>query len=297
LDPTSVGLGKEKRDVRMTTDPWRISEFVRREAAEAASGEASEAVPDKPGETAPEEAGEVTPEEAGGATPDEVGEITQAEQVGGTAPTEKKTRRRLVVSTYQSSPLIPPDARFSLIIFDEAHRVCGGKEERPFNSVLLSPLAGKRLFMTATPALEAAEISMKDRARFGGVAYRYYLRQGIAAGYVNDFRLRLVAAADDKGGAKGTVSDEALASQIAAAAAEVTKLLVFARDIKQAEHLRGLVETAMQSAGSPGPVDLLCAYSRMPPADIASALRRFCQPGRRALLFNGLKLTRYHLVN
>jgi superfamily II DNA or RNA helicase len=188
----------------------------------------------------------------------------------------QRTERRLVVSTYQSSPLLPESAHFALIIFDEAHRICGGQAPRPFNSVLLSSIQGKRLFMTATPAFDPAEISMKNKERFGGVAYRYYLRQGIDGGYVNDFQLKLVAAAD-----KGSVCDEVLATQIAAAAAEVTKLLVFSRDINHAERLRQFVSEKK------GPVDFEClsAHSRMPPSEIAAVLRRFCEPERRMVVF------------
>ena len=133
-------------------------------------------------------------------------------------------RPRWVVSTYQSSHLLVPELpRFQLVVFDEAHRACGGRAPRPFNDVLraiaplpLSPSLSPQLplspqlsqlrclFMTATPAYDPVTpdtFSMRDRALFGGVASRYYLRQGIAAGFVNDFRLELVAVdAKDAGG-------------------------------------------------------------------------------------------------
>ena len=50
----------------------------------------------------------------------------------------------LVVSTYQSSA-VPADT-FDLIVFDEAHRVCGDMTERVFNYVLLNHTKSHHLF-------------------------------------------------------------------------------------------------------------------------------------------------------
>ena len=105
----------------------------------------------------------------------------------------------VVISTYQSSE-IASAVSYDFTLFDECHRVCGGGRPRPANHVLLSvPEAqtGPRLFMTATPVYQSADIHMKDISRFGGVAYKYHLRQGIDAGYVNDFELQLVASSTD----------------------------------------------------------------------------------------------------
>lgn len=117
---------------------------------------------------------------------------------------------RVVVSTYHSSHVAldgmrefgrdsPTPKHYLLTVFDECHHVCGGMEPRPNNHVLLTAgaLTGARLFMTATPVVQGAKLSMNDHALFGGVAYRYHLRQGIEAGYVNDYEIQLVASSAD----------------------------------------------------------------------------------------------------
>ena len=193
---------------------------------------------------------------------------------------------RVVISTYQSSPRVPTDA-FGLTIFDECHRVCGGDAPRPFNHFILAPRVGDRLFMTATPAYDPAAITMKDRDLFGGVAYRYHLRRGIAAGYVNDFRLELVAAPPAGGGAAGT--EGTLPAQILAAMGQIDKLLVFCRGIRAAERLRAEVRAAAAAAAAaaaPPPFECLVAHSRMGAAAVAAAAARFAAPGERRVLFN-----------
>lgn len=111
----------------------------------------------------------------------------------------------LVVSTYHSSHVACSAAEaarrnYSLTVFDECHHVCGSILPRPANHVLLRTdpqLTGPRLFMTATPDNRGGTLNMSDHSRFGGVAYRYHLRQGIAAGYVGDFEIQLVASSKD----------------------------------------------------------------------------------------------------
>jgi superfamily II DNA or RNA helicase len=176
---------------------------------------------------------------------------------GGAAPL-------LVVSTYQSSPLLLDC--FDLIIFDEAHRACGDAKHRPFTKVLLDFERGARLYMTATPRYDGA-ISMKDRALFGGEAYAYPLRRGIDSGYVNGFELLLMG-----GGS--------VAEQVAAAMGKVDKLLVFCRSIRHAVELAGEV----RALG--GGHDVLSAHSRMSGPEVGAALARFGAEGSRAVLTN-----------
>ncbi len=183
-----------------------------------------------------------------------------------------RRRGAIVVCMYQSSEQVPR-AGWALTIFDEAHRVCGGLRARPFNHVLLSGAGGDRLFMTATPAYDRP-LSMKDRALFGGVAYRYYLREGINAGYVNDFRLELIEGAD-------------LAAQILVASGRAEKLLVFCRDKAAAEKLCAATEK-IGNGEAPAP-RCFVAHSGMSKAVQNDVLRQFgasSAGGARSVLFN-----------
>ncbi len=188
----------------------------------------------------------------------------------------------LTISTYQSSPNLPKD-RYALTIFDECHRVCGAEALRPFNHVLSTHAAGDRVFMTATPAYEGA-LSMADKQRFGGIAYRYHLREGINAGYVNDFRLQLVAAQEIGGAPPSPGGTATTVEQIVAAMGVVDKLLVFCRDIQHATQLSAATEKEMAKAAQP--FGCMLAHSRMGSKGVAAALRNFSEPGRRAALFN-----------
>ena len=187
---------------------------------------------------------------------------------------------RVVISTYQSSALVGA-APAALTVFDEAHRVCGGAAPRPFNCIVQAPATGARLFMTATPVYDPparSPITMKDRAVFGGVAYRYHLRQGIAAGHVNDFAVRLVAAPALAGGPSS--EDAAVPAQVCAAMAEVDKMLVFCRNIAHTTRLAAAL--APLAAG----FEVHVVHSRMDPQAAADALGRFAAPGVRAALLN-----------
>ena len=118
---------------------------------------------------------------------------------------ERNREHLLVVSTYHSSHVAIQAAHaagvaYDLTVFDECHHVCGGRELRPSNFVLLGTppeVTGPRLFMTATPVYRGVAVNMSEHELFGGVAYRYHLRQGIKAGYVNDFEIQLVASSKD----------------------------------------------------------------------------------------------------
>ena len=127
---------------------------------------------------------------------------TDLEEIKGRL-SETTARPLVVVSTYHSSRLaldaLGATNSYSLTVFDECHHVCGSRTPRPGNAVLLSDPArtGARLFMTATPVYRGCEIHMGMHELFGGVAYRYHLRQGIDAGYVNDFEIQLVASSKD----------------------------------------------------------------------------------------------------
>lgn len=98
----------------------------------------------------------------------------------------------LVVSTYQSSVQLPDV--FDLEILDEAHVVCGGDKHGVNSHVLLRHKNALKLSMTASPdtspySKARDNITMSDQSRFGPPAYEYTMRQGIDAGYVNDYEL------------------------------------------------------------------------------------------------------------
>ena len=178
---------------------------------------------------------------------------------------------RVVICTYQSSALCA--GAFALSIYDEAHRVCGGSAARPFNFAVSARRAGARLFVTATPAYDKTQITMRDRATFGGVAYRYHLRRGIEAGYVNDFRLELVVADAGAGAAE----------QVVAAMGMVDRLLVFCSNIAHAVKLCAEVASVMRGSAC-APFECLVAHSRQPGGG-AAALGAFVA-AQRAALFN-----------
>ncbi|EPY23604.1 helicase-like protein [Strigomonas culicis] len=181
----------------------------------------------------------------------------------------------VVLSTYHSSPLLKELQVFSFIIFDECHRVCGSSEVTAFNTILLQPpqFNEKRLFLTATPTYDTP-LKMSNEALFGSIAYRYYLREGIDAGYVNPFTVRIVL---------GPSLDD-MNLYFFEAMRIVDKMLVFCRNIKHAEELYD----NMVKAKLPADVDaftVLVAHSRMGGTHVLQALRQFTESAR-AILFN-----------
>jgi predicted helicase len=133
--------------------------------------------------------------------------------------------RRVVFSTYQSSPMIaaamqqeplsamPAEQRvgFDLVVADEAHR-CAGPGGGAFATVLDDDLlrARWRLFMTATPRVyttrvrevtEEQEIeiaSMDELARFGPVLHRLSFAGAIDRDLLSDYRVLVVGVTDEE---------------------------------------------------------------------------------------------------
>ncbi|AXB49269.1 pA859L [African swine fever virus] len=189
----------------------------------------------------------------------------------------------LVIATYQSSTLLVDD--FDLIISDECHRICGEWETRSFTHVLLNFKKGHRLFLTATPRYDTP-LSMKNRDLFGGVAFRYYLREGIEAGYVNDFELQMVAAPKlaHQPGNREEATKQIIVKQIIMALAYLKtnvrspKMLVFTRDIKQAKELYAeLVDLGVYA---------LIAHSTLPRQVILKTFTEFCSSKEPVILLN-----------
>lgn len=189
----------------------------------------------------------------------------------------------LVISTYHSSPLLEPLINmFSLSVFDECHRVCGSSDKTSFNTVLLLPPGPhrKRLFLTATPTYDTP-IRMSNEQLFGGIAYRYYLREGIDSGFVNPFCVRVVL---------GHSLDD-MSPYILEAMRHVDKMIVFCRNIKHAEQLykqlaaAGGAESNGSDSDDPRPFAAFIAHSRMGSTQVGAALAEFSSH-KRCLLFN-----------
>lgn len=195
-----------------------------------------------------------------------------------TDPTEinavvKESGPLVILSTYHSSGLLKDiHSKCSFIVFDECHRVCGSTDITPFNVLLLLPQTCPRLFLTATPTYDTP-IKMSNEKLFGGVAYRYYLREGINAGFVNDFAVRVIL---------GETMDN-LIPFIVEAMKLVNKLLVFCRSVEQAEKL--FDEIIQVDNSDVEPFERYLAYSRQGSSNVASTLLHFCSSSR-AVLFN-----------
>lgn len=122
--------------------------------------------------------------------------------------------RRVVFSTYHSTPKVADAQRhgapvFDLAIMDEAHRAAG-RVDSSFGAVLDASRirARKRLFMTATPRLVAAQIrgaardrdlemtSMDDAAKFGPTLHRLSFRDAIDRSLLSDYRVVIIGVDD-----------------------------------------------------------------------------------------------------
>jgi superfamily II DNA or RNA helicase len=127
----------------------------------------------------------------------------------------RRRGRRVVFSTYQSSPQIAAAQRgrtphFDLAIADEAHR-CAGRVAGEFATILDADQikSRHRLFMTATPRYytprvrrEAGQLdveiaSMDDEAMFGAVLHRLTFGEAIERDLLSDYQVVIVGADDD----------------------------------------------------------------------------------------------------
>ncbi|TRW79285.1 helicase [Mycolicibacterium sp. 018/SC-01/001] len=127
----------------------------------------------------------------------------------------RRSGRRVVFSTYQSSPQIAKAfalgrvPQFDLVIADESHRVAGD-ESTTFATVLDASAirARRRLFMTATPrfytgrvirAAQESEMevaSMDDPAKFGKVFHRLGFGEAIRQALLTDYQVAIVGVDD-----------------------------------------------------------------------------------------------------
>lgn len=127
--------------------------------------------------------------------------------------------RRVIFSTYQSTPVITEAqaagmASFDLVICDEAHRTTGvtlaDEDDSNFTRIHDDTLvaAAKRLYMTATPrvysdgskakatAEDAVLASMDDEATYGPEFHRVGFREAVDRGLLTDYKV-LVLAVDE----------------------------------------------------------------------------------------------------
>ncbi|MFE2528756.1 Helicase associated domain protein [Streptomyces sp. NPDC059382] len=111
---------------------------------------------------------------------------------------------RLIVCTYNSASrlhdaLHQAATTLDLLVLDEAHHLTGRPDfviRRVTDPAYLP--AVRRLYMTATPRVDAAaasrhgHLSMDDVTLFGPVLYAYPFSRGIAEGHLEDYRLYVV---------------------------------------------------------------------------------------------------------
>lgn len=206
----------------------------------------------------------------------------------------EESEKLVIISTYHSSALLSNvHSICSLVVFDECHRVCGSVDATNFNALLFLPPVCPRLFLTATPTYDTP-LKMSDESLFGGIAYRFYLREGIDGGYVNPFGVRVILGE----------SLENMNPYLLEAMKMVDKLLVFARDIRHAEKMYDALkkflrgprhsETGIKEGSSPPnpgeeedvpAFECFLAHSQMGNMRVSDSLAQFTA-AKRAVLFN-----------
>lgn len=199
---------------------------------------------------------------------------------------------KIIICMYQSSHLLVESCKqnlINLIICDEAHRVCGGdKKLRAMNLIPTTakslPNSGHKLFMTATPEYDTKKgLNMKDEKIFGKVASRYYLRQGIDAGFINNFRLEILVSTQKESGNDPIIDQITEAMCMLSERGPTAKLLVFCRTIKHSKELCEKFEDSQRDNGEP--IVSLVAHSQMRKSKQIEILREFIN-SPRAVLFN-----------
>ncbi len=127
----------------------------------------------------------------------------------------ERSGRRVVFSTYHSSPVIAKametsEISFELALADEAHR-CAGPVSSAFATILDADQirAERRLFMTATPRFptnpkrKSAEdddfeiASMDDDQRFGHVFHRLSFAEAIEQDLLSDYQVLIIGVDDE----------------------------------------------------------------------------------------------------
>jgi len=193
----------------------------------------------------------------------------------------KGSGRKVIFSTYQSSPIIaesqsnPDIASFDLVVADEAHR-CTGEVGNAFTTVLDQSKirADKRLFTTATPRTYSANIKkrainrgvdvtgMDDEAVYGSVLYELNFGEAIRRELLTDYQVVIIGV-DQPMIAEwiesrelvrtesGDITDaKSLASQIGLVKAikdyDLKRMISFHSRVKRAEQFSSEIQNAIE---------------------------------------------------
>ena len=225
----------------------------------------------------------------------------------------KRTGRRIVFTTYQSSGTLAAAAReagvtIDLAILDEAHKTVGVKS-KAFATLLsdASIPVQRRLFMTATERVLRGEsddvFSMDDEAVYGQRFHQLTFKDAIAQGIISDYKILTITVSDQtirdlvaENRLIDVKGDETDAQSLAAAVAlrrsfekhGITHAISFHRSIKAASTFadrQGVLDDAMQS-----PLTSLHVSSKKSAGERAELMREFVgEP--RALMTNARCLT------
>ena len=225
----------------------------------------------------------------------------------------KRTGRRIVFTTYQSSGTLAAAAReaevtIDLAILDEAHKTVGVKS-KAFATLLsdASIPVQRRLFMTATERVLRGEsddvFSMDDEAVYGQRFHQLTFKDAIAQGIISDYKILTITVSDQtirdlvaENRLIDVKGDETDAQSLAAAVAlrrsfekhGITHAISFHRSIKAASTFaerQGVLDDAMRS-----PLTSLHVSSKKSAGERAELMREFVGE-RRALMTNARCLT------
>ncbi|MEI6446894.1 MAG: Helicase associated domain protein [Actinomycetes bacterium] len=220
--------------------------------------------------------------------------LTHVSEIGAKVTTDpgeiaaflSKPGRRVVFSTYQSSPAVadaqdlkPRKTRFDLVVADEAHR-CAGPVDSAFATVLDRKRirAERRLFTTATPRVFAPHVkaraeesgmevaSMDDESVFGAELYRMPFSEAIRKNLLCDYQVLVVGVLDSDVERmiterellhlNGKTTDaESLARRVALMKAihgrDLHRVLAFHSRVKAAEETAEVLPTIAEYIGGP----------------------------------------------
>nr|WP_237532550.1 DEAD/DEAH box helicase [Streptomyces sp. SID8352] len=191
---------------------------------------------------------------------------------------------RLIAGTYMSAGRLADAVRgtgrpLDLLVLDEAHHLTGRPDfsessaRRVVDQAWMP--ARRRLYMTATPRIDAAAaerhgyLSMDDRALFGPVLYSYSFSRAIAEGYLEDYRLLVLGVSDKEAralladadreyvDAPGSQSLRTMAAQAALIKASrlygLKRVLSFHPRVEQAAEFARSLPGVARSLGAPEP--------------------------------------------